>query len=98
MSILEEGNSIPKLEISLFSELKLWNNLISIGLIPIIDKCVKCGKSISIKENESLNNPYIAQCCNSKYRKKYFLRTNTLFDFHSNTPISIIKYILTLSI
>ena len=42
-------------------------------------------------KNNTLNNPYIAQCSISKYRKKIFLRENTIFK-------EFIFYIIKLSL
>lgn len=43
-------------------------------------------------------NPYVGRCCNPKCRKTIYLRTQTSFDLYSKTPISILKYIVTLSL
>ncbi len=43
-------------------------------------------------------NPYVGRYCNPKYRKTIYLRTQTLFDLYSKTPISILKNIVTLSL
>ena len=43
-------------------------------------------------------NPYVGRCCNPKCRKTIYLRTQSLFDLYSKTPISILKYIVTLSL
>ncbi len=73
MDSIKEENPIPKLEISLQSERKVWNNIFAQGFISLSEKYVIFGKNISIKENENLNNPYIAQYCNPKCRKNIFL-------------------------
>ena len=43
-------------------------------------------------------NPYIGRCCNPKCRKTNYLRTQTLFDLYSKTPIPFLKYIVTWSL
>ena len=96
MNRIDEENPIPNLEISLYSKRKVLCNVIDKGSIPIKEKTVNYGKNISMNENEILNNPYMAQCCNPKYRKKYFLTVKTFFDFCSKTPLQVIKYIIAL--
>lgn len=84
------------IKFSFEKERKLWNTLLSIGLIHIPTNCPKCQHNVSIIQNNTLNNLYIAQCSSSNYRKIFFLRENTIFEEFSNTPISLIFYIIKL--
>lgn len=86
------------IQFSFEKERKLCNNLFSNGLINIPIKCPKCQHNVSIIQNNSLNNPYIAQCSSSKCRKKIYLRENTIFKNFSKTPISLIFFIIKLSL
>ena len=43
------------------SERKIWNEYFSNGMIVLQNKCDKCTKNISIKENDSIINPYIGR-------------------------------------
>ena len=92
---LEESINI---ELTIERERKIWNHLFGIGLIPFPKNCPLCNHAISIKENETLNNPYLARCTNSQCRKTIYLRENTLFDKFLRTPISIIRYIIYMSL
>ena len=80
------------------TERKLWQDLFSKGLIPTPMQCPNCAKNTLIIEHETNINPYAAICCNPKCRKRIYLRAQTLFDLYSKTPISILKYIVTLSL
>ena len=92
-----------KIEVSLYNadiitERKLWQDLFSKGLILTPKECPNCAKNISIIEHNTMINPYVGRCCNPKCRKTIYLRTQSLFDLYSKTPISILKYIVTLSL
>ena len=56
MDNLEEENPIPKLELSLYTERKVWNNIFPQDSRPIPQKCVNYGKIFLLKENESLKS------------------------------------------
>ena len=86
---MESNEIILNLNLDLETERKVWNDYISNGLIPITRKCPKCNKNISIKENNSILNPYLGHCYNSKCRKILYLKQDTLFDLFPKTPISI---------
>ena len=66
---LKEPNEI---NLTITGERKLWNHLFGNGLIPISDNCPECNKAVSVKENESLNNPYIVRCTAVNAVKQYF--------------------------
>ena len=55
---LEESINI---ELTIEREKKIWNHLLGIGLIPFPKNCPLCNHAISIKENETLNNPYLTR-------------------------------------
>ena len=67
------------IDLTLEEERKILSHYLGIGLFLFPKNCPACNHSISIKENDSLNNPYLAICRNSKCRKTIYLRTNTLF-------------------
>ena len=68
MHIIKEKTDIS---FSTQDERKLWNECFSNGLIPIPQNCPNYHHNISIIENNTLINPYIALCSNNKCRKKY---------------------------
>ena len=86
------------IDLTLEEERKILSHYLGIGLFLFPKNCPACNHSISIKENDSLNNPYLARCTNSKCRKTIYLRTNTLFDSFPRTPISIKRFIIYLSL
>jgi len=59
-------NNIKKYEENIQIERELWNEYISTGLIRLPNKCPKCKKNITIKENNSSINPYVGRCNNIK--------------------------------
>lgn len=66
----------------------------------MIQKPVKCPlcnyTSLSIIENNTINNPFIARCNNYHCRKIIYMRQNTFLDEFPRTPASLILYILKL--
>ena len=57
--------------------------------------CQSCNKySLKLKKFQTIANLLKLQCINYKYRKIISLRDNTIFAFHSKTPISILIAIL----
>lgn len=82
-------NNIKNYEENIEIERELWNEYISKCLIMLPNKCPKCKNNITIKENNSSINPYVSRCSNLKYRKIVYLRTSTLFELISKTPLSL---------
>jgi hypothetical protein len=68
------------------------------GFIPTPLACPNYSKNVSIIIHNTMINPYLGRCCNPKYRKTNYLRTQALFDLYTKTPISILKYIVALSL
>ena len=91
-----ESDNEFHIEFSFEKERKLWNNLFSNGLIHISTNCPKCQHNISIIQNNTLNNPYIAQCSSSKCRKKLglFKFSRPLYYFVMFFYDSIIRKII----
>ena len=60
---------------------KLWLKYILDKLVEKPNKCKLCNyTSISIVLNNTINNPYIGECINSKCRKITYLRENTFLN------------------
>ena len=93
-----EEETIPMLNLNMQKERKLWNEYLSNGLIPFPERCAKCNGNICLNEYNALINPYVGRCSNPKCRKYVFLRENTLFNYFSKTHISIIRYIIYISL
>ena len=88
---IEEATNI---DLTLENERKIWNHLLGTGLILFPKSCPACDHSVTLHNNDTLNNPYLGKCTNSQCRKIFYLRVNTLFDKFPCTPISILCYII----
>ena len=54
-------------------------------------KCPNCSlESLQLKNTKSISNPFKLQCNKSKCRKIVNIRNNTIFQYFSHTPISIL--------
>ena len=93
-----EEETIQMLNLNMEKERKLWNEYLSNGLIPFPERFTKCNGNICLNEYNTLINPYVWRCSNPKCRKYVFLRENTLFNYFPKTPISIIRYIIYISL
>ena len=76
------------------NERKIWNHLLSIGLILLPKKCPSYNHNVTLQNNETLNNPYLVKCTNCHCSKIYYLRINAFLDKFPRTPIPIIQYII----
>lgn len=95
---MESIDIIPQIVLNMTSERKIWNEYFSNGMIVLPNKCDKCAKNISIKENDSIINPYIGRCSNPQCRKIYYLRNGSIFNLFNKTPISLIKNVIQLNL
>jgi hypothetical protein len=90
---MEEHNNT----ITVQTERFFWNRHFIKYLILIPSVCSLCGyTSISLTDNNSINNPIVGRCCNSKCRKIFYLRENIFFAHFPRTPCSIIYKVLKL--
>ena len=54
-------------------------------------RCPNCVlQTLKLKKIKSIVNPYKLQCNKAKFRKIINLRNNTIFQFFSHTPISVL--------
>lgn len=73
------------------NERTFWHKFILITIVTIPTICPNCNyKSISIYNNDSINNPVLGRCNSHKCRKTIDLRKNTLLDYFPRTPASIV--------
>ena len=90
-----QNNSILDLNL----ERQKWNKFIYNKLIFKPIECPLCKyHSISIVENDSIYNIFIARYSSSNCRRKIFLRQNTFFAHFHLTQVSILLYIIKLLI
>lgn len=83
------------IEINITKERHFWYAYLlkTIIIIPLI--CPLCGKKgINAYDNDTLINPVIGRCINSKCGKKFFLRENSFLSHFEKTPASIVFIIL----
>ena len=84
-------NTGNKYNINIEDESKFWLNNVIDNWIKYDTICPNCKtRTLKLKKVNSLANPYKLQCSFYKCRKIINLRTNTIFEKFTKTPISLI--------
>ena len=83
--------------ITIPNERIIWKNYL-IGIFILIPEiCNICKKGhINLRDNNSIINPFLGKCSNYKCNREFYLRKNTLFEYHRNIPASVLYNILKL--
>ena len=83
--------------ITIPNERIIWKNYL-IGIFILIPEiCNICKKGhINLRDNNSIINPFLGKCSNYKCNREFYLKKNTLFEYHRNIPASVLYNILKL--
>ena len=88
---MESNSSSHKYNISFEDERTFWKKYVINKWIKYSNRCPACNLySLKLKKVKSAVNPYKLQCNKKNCRKIVNIRKNTIFEFFSHTPISIL--------
>lgn len=95
---MEVAKELSNYKNNLEIERKIWNEYSTVGILSIPDKFPNCNKNITLTLKNSTINPYLGTCTNLACRKVIYISVNSIFELNSKTPLSLILYILEISI